>query len=384
MTYTAPSTVTAGQTYTATAHNVIVNDIIDHEERINAVEVPFRNLIINGAMKVDQRKDGASTTSDGIASADRWGLVTSSAAGQLTRQRISTVAPSGFQYSLKHTISASGAYTPSAAQSTYIYQSIEGYTAAKLLYGSASAKTVTVSFWVRSSVTGTYGVSIQQSGTSQAIVQTYTISAADTWEYKTLTFAGNTSGTWSISNSAHSYLNFALAAGTNFQTTAGSWGATGGLTTSSQTQWTNTANATFYLTGVQMEIGSTATDYAIVPYDMELRQCQRYLYFISDGSNSPQPLCVSMNYSSTTAYGIIPFPVRMRTTPDIYQTGGTNYFAWEGNGTTIQFNSFNLSTTSAIAAGVANNGGLTGLTVGQAGWFVMNNTAARLGFVAEM
>lgn len=335
-----------------------------------------RNIIINGAAVVDQRNAGASVTSVGVTSIDRWGISTSS--GTITRQQDTSVVPPGFSHSLKHSITA-GAYSPTTTQSTYIYQAIEGYNAARLAYGTANALDVTVSFWVRSSVTGTYGVSLQQSGTSQAIVRTFTINAANTWEYKTLTFAGNTTGTWAITNSAHSYLSFALSAGTSFQTTAGVWGATGGLTTSSQTQWTNTLNATFYLSGVQLEAGSVATPFEFEPFETTLRKCQRYYeksYDIGTTPGTVTEVGAVRHSGSSNALGRIYVPIRFKVSKRSGTYTTTTYVTAAG-GTSTNWITVNANQTAGVfRTPVIEQTGTEGFTInvedGGYAWIVGN------------
>ena len=235
----------------------------------------FKNRIINGAMVIDQRNAGASVTAnDNVFGVDRFQYaMTQSSKG--TSQQSST-APTGFNNSLLFT--SSSAYAIAAGDIFAIRQKIEGFNAADLGWGTASAATITVSFWVRSSLTGTFGGSILNGAGNRAYPYTYTINAANTFEYKTITIAGDTTGTWAgATNAASITLTFGLGVGSTYSATAGAWG--GGSFIYSATGATSvvgTNGATFYITGVQLEKGSTATSFDYRPYGTELALCQRY------------------------------------------------------------------------------------------------------------
>jgi hypothetical protein len=241
-----------------------------------AAASPFglKNRIINGDMRIDQRNAGASiTASDGSFGVDRFKTAIAGS-GVFTMQQSST-APTGFSYSQLLTITT--ADTSIAASDEYSYrQFIEGYNTADLAWGTANAKTITLSFWVRSSVTGTYAVGLRNSAADRAYPATYTISSANTWEQKTITIAGDTSGTWLTTNGVGIGVIFSLGAGSNNQGTANSWNSGNLWSTSSATQWISNAGATFYITGVQLEIGTSATPFERRLYGQELINCQRY------------------------------------------------------------------------------------------------------------
>jgi hypothetical protein len=231
----------------------------------------FRNRIINGDMRIDQRNAGASVAVvSGLAfPVDRNYVVVNAASGS-TAQR-STQAPAGFTNSLVVTI-GTGA-SPTAAQQGRILQPIEGLNCSDLAWGTASAAPVTISFWVRSSVTGTYAGGLYGGG---AYIFTYAIAAANTWEYKTVTIPGPTTGSWPTDNSASINVNFDLGTGSNFQGTAGTWTAGALWSTSSSVKLCATSGATFYITGVQLEAGSVASPFERRDYGRELMMCQRY------------------------------------------------------------------------------------------------------------
>jgi hypothetical protein len=234
-----------------------------------------RNKIINGAMTIDQRNAGAAVTLGATASfpVDRW-KSHEDTDGSATAQQVSD-APAGFSNSIKVTVTSTDA-SLTGLQYFDVRQQIEGYNIADLSFGTAAAKAVTISFWVKSSVTGTYGGGISNGAFNRSYPFTYSISAADTWEYKTITISGDTSGTWTTTNGTGMYLFFNLGSGPDYAGTAGQWNAAGDLAATGTTNLIATNGATFYLTGVQLEAGDTATPFEHRSYGQELALCQRY------------------------------------------------------------------------------------------------------------
>jgi hypothetical protein len=243
----------------------------------------FKNRIINGAMMIDQRNAGAAVTADGstVYGVDRFAS-TDNTDGSFTVQQSST-APAGFKNSLLFTVASTDS-SLSAGQYARFLQSIEGLNVADLGWGTASASTVTLSFWVRSSVTGTFGAGVRNSAGNRGYPFSYTISAANTWEQKSVTIAGDTTGTWLTTNGIGLDVVFALGAGTDYQSTANTWGAGNYYSVSGATNLMATSGATFYITGVQLEKGSTATSFDYRPYGTELMLCRRYYQVIKGGS----------------------------------------------------------------------------------------------------
>jgi hypothetical protein len=239
----------------------------------------LRNRIINGDMRIDQRNAGASVTPANLVYAlDRWRTETTG--GGIYSVQRSTVAPSNFNNSLLVTVTTADA---SIASTDYydVQQFIEGFNVADLAWGTANAQAITISFWVRSSVTGTFAGGIQNDAANRSYVFTYTISAANTWEKQTITIAGDTSGTWLTDNGRGLCLTFDLGNGSSYQTTAGSWVASYATGTSSSVKLISTVSATWYITGVQLEVGSTATPFERRLYNQELANCQRYYRAVS-------------------------------------------------------------------------------------------------------
>ena len=282
----------------------------------------FRNRILNGGMVIDQRNAGASVTApaDGYA-LDRWKTY-ASGGGVMTVQR-STTVPTGFTNSQFFTVTT--ADSSLAGTDAYgVQQMPEGFNVADLGWGTAAAQTVTVSFWVRSSVTGTYTLSIRNSAENRSYLATYTVSAANTFEYKTLTIPGDTSGTWLTDNGVGLRVWFDLGAGATYTGAAGSW--TGSLLTHATggTNWISTNGATFYITGVQLEAGTVASPFERRDYGRELIMCQRYCWAFGNSDNS----VFGAGYE-TSALGrtVAALPVVMRASPTLSASSAASTFA---------------------------------------------------------
>jgi len=280
----------------------------------------FKNRIINGAMVIDQRNAGASVTPTTFRyTLDRWYADCTVASKFSVEQTIAGVsAPAGFSEYLG--VTSLAATSVGAGDFYTIGQVIEGLNTADLSWGSASASTITISFWVRSSLTGTFGGTLNNSGGSRAYPFTYTISAANTWEQKSVTVAGDTSGTWLTTNGAGIELKFSLGVGSTYAGTAGAWTGSNKFGATGQVNVVSTNGATFYITGVQLEKGSTATSFDYRPYGTELALCQRYYYRF--GGSSLFPWVAGYNTTNQYLTLNVLFPVQMRTAPSI-NTNGT-------------------------------------------------------------
>jgi hypothetical protein len=232
-----------------------------------------RNKIINGAMVIDQRNAGAAVTASGDFPVDRFSVINTTD-GAFSAQQVSE-APSGFTKSLKVTTTTADA-TLTTTQNTHLRQAIEGFNVADLGWGTAAAQAITISFWVRSSLTGTFGGSLRNSASTRAYAFTYSISAADTWEYKTVTIAGDTTGTWLTDNGVGILVSWGLGAGPDRSGTAGSWTGDIYVSATGAVSLIGTLNATWQITGVQLEAGDTATPFEHRSFGQELALCQRY------------------------------------------------------------------------------------------------------------
>ena len=288
----------------------------------------MRNKIINGAMEIDQRNVGASvsTGNSNTYITDRFNIRTATGSGSTGQQ--SSTAPAGYYKSLVTTI-GTGA-SPSASALNWIYQGIEGLNVADLNWGTSDAKAITVSFWVRSSVTGTYAVSVANSSLNRSYVATYSVTSANTWEQKSVTIPGDTSGTWLTTNGLGIYLFFDLGCGSDRQGTADTWLGSWAIGTSSSVKLVQTSGATLYITGVQLEVGSVATEFERRQYGTELALCQRYFeksytHETAVGSSSAMLYVPSVSDNSSNATYHWKFAVTKRATPTMtaYTQSGT-------------------------------------------------------------
>ena len=282
----------------------------------------FKNRIINGAMVIDQRNAGAATanTINGYT-LDRW-VVAQSVTGKLIAQQNagSVTPPAGFNNYLG--ITSQSAYSILSTDTYYIRQGIEGFNFADCNWGSANAKTITLSFWVRSSLTGTFGGSLNNSDYSRSYPFSYTISSANTWEYKTVTIAGDTSGTWvGATNGVGLNVLINLGAGSTFSGTANTWASAVYVAPTGATSVVGTNGATFYITGVQLEVGSTATSFDYRPYGTELQLCQRYYEVINSDSNQQTFWADCNGGNGVCAVANLFYRATKRATPTVTQYG---------------------------------------------------------------
>jgi hypothetical protein len=288
----------------------------------------FKNRIINGDMQIDQRNAGASVTltSGGIYTVDRW-IGFENTDGAMTAQQ-STAAPTGFINSLLFTTTTADS-SLSSTQFSCLQQYIEGRNLTDLGWGTANAKTITISFWVRSSLTGTFGGALRNAAGDRTYPFTYTISAANTWEYETITIAGDTTGTWLTTNAIGVQVTFGLGVGTDLSGTAGSWSGNNNLSATGAVNVMGTLNATWQITGVQFEVGSTATSFDQLPYGTELQLCQRYFQKIGFGSGNGVAGIAVRETSNTAGIGFA-LPVALRTNPTMTVSGANR--VWGAGG----------------------------------------------------
>jgi hypothetical protein len=272
----------------------------------------FRNRIINGDMRIAQRGTAAVTAAFAF-SVDRFVAVNSSNGTYSAQQ--SSVTPAGFNNSLLVTITAA---QTAGSGNLSIAQNIEGFNIADFGWGSATAQAVTLSFWVRSSATGTFGGVIRNNDSTRSYPFTYTISAADTWEYKTVPISGDTTGTWATTNLKGAEVRFSLFAVSSSQQAAGDWFAGNATGATGQTQLASTNGATFYITGVQLEAGSVATPFERRPFGTELALCQRY--FEKSFQSDTAPAQSAGNLGAVTFGQIVAASTAATTTPVFYTT----------------------------------------------------------------
>jgi len=278
----------------------------------------FKNRIINGAMVIDQRNAGAlyTTSGGGDYTLDRWSAKNVASSGVFqTQQNLNSVTPpSGFSYYLG--VKPSTAASTAATDCWYMQQLIEGYNINDLAWGTASAKTITISFWVYSNIIGTYGGFLANNAANRCYVYSYTINTANTWQQISITIPGDTSGTWTQSNGNGMFMTLCFGAGSNYTTTAGSWGGTLYRAPTGQTSIMGSTSNVFYFTGVQLEVGSVATGFDYRDFGRELILCQRYFeksfsYSVPVGSGSTGVQTFFRSYNQSTSFMIISAPMKV-------------------------------------------------------------------------
>jgi hypothetical protein len=310
-------------------------------------------------MLIDQRNAGASVTiaSGTTYTVDRWACDTTQASKFSVQQ--SSTAPTGFKNSTL--ITSLSSYSVGTSDYFLFRQAVEGLNFADLAWGTASASTVTLSFWVRSSLTGTFGgVLSNGQGSSRSYPFSYTISAANTWEQKTITVAGDTTGTWLTTTGIGIVVYFGLGVGSTYSGTASAWSGTQYLSATGATSVVGTNGATWYVTGVQLEKGSTATSFDYRAYGTELMLCQRYYIRWTGTTNSGWPIVYGYAINSLNPRVAIPLNIPMRSTP----TASISNLNWnDGAGSFTITVGANLSTSTVLATQFST----TGLTVFRGG-----------------
>jgi hypothetical protein len=340
----------------------------------SANDFTFRNRIINGDMRIDQRNAGASVsnTSNLTYVNDRWAIF-GDQNSKFTAQR-STVVPTGFVNSLLMT--SSSAYSVPSGEGYTVQHRIEGFNVSDLGWGAANAQTVTLSFWVRSSLTGTFGGSVTNSAFNRSYPFAYTISSANTFEYKTVTIVGDTTGTWLTDNGVGLRLYFGLGVGSTLSGTAGSWSGSGFLSATGAVSVVGTSGATFYITGVQLEAGSVATPFERRPFGTELALCQRYLPAVV--TTATGSIAAGYSYTTTQALFAINFPVVARTQPTGITVTGS-YAALRGDAASISVSSIVFSNGgSSSSCEVVATISATSFTVGQGAYLRASGAASIL------
>ncbi len=358
---------------------------------VNSVTMPNdgplsnRNKIINGDFSQDQRNDGneVNPAVHNTYYPDRWSAHKDQA-DKFKIQRVSNDAPEGFKHALKCTVV--NTHNPTGGNYFYLRQAIEGNNIIDLDMGKSTAKKISVSFFVKSSVTGIYSVAIRNNAYDCSAVGEYTVNSADTWERKTINFLAATSiGTWLTSNDIGIRLEFVLGAGSNYQTsTLLSFQSANKQASTNAVQWINNAGATFLITGVQLEKGASCTDYEHKSIAVEKRLCQRYYYSLKPATSAY--FGAGFSYNSNVFICHIDFPVIMRANVTaLEQTGTAAHYKVIRNGTTSTCSSVPTflgdpnNTSQSVAFNF--NGSLT---QGEGGLGRSGNASAFLGFSAEL
>ena len=343
----------------------------------------MKNRIINGAMVIDQRNAGASVTVNANQyTLDRWQVFQSATGKYSVQQNAGSVTPPvGFQKYLGCTSLSS--YSVSSGDYFFFQQVIEANNMQDLAWGTANAKAVTLSFQVYSSVTGTFSGSIENYSGNRSYPFTYTVSSANTWTTISVNIAGDTTGTWTATgNSGWGSVNFDLGSGSTIRGTANAWASGNYIGATGSASIIATSGATFYITGVQLEVGSSATGYEYRQYTTELQLCQRYCYSLTNTAGGNGGISISTNWQNNTTYNVIPFPVTMRALPSMSAASASTFKTYYAGAaytpTSIDLGN-NLTTSAEVSCGFSG----TPFTIGASGWLRLQS-GAYLNFTAEL
>ena len=344
------------------------------QEARDLVSAGRKNLIINGSALISQRGTSAAGADayGGVVSCDQWKSFVNGGSGSgaaFTLQQESSVVPNNFITSLK--VNQTGATTLTGVNYNLIANYIEGYRVAHLGFGTSAAKTITLSFWIRSSITGTFGGALSNSAQDRSYPFQYTINSVNTWERKTITIPGDTTGTW-IKDSGRGFeLFFSLGTGPSYSGPAGAWAGATYISATGVNNWVG-QSSTFYITGVQLEEGKNATEFEHRSYGEELALCQRYYQEIGNGNNGANEI-VEGGYGTTAMviYNSIQLLVEMRTVPTLSQVG--NIYT------------VNVSQPGSLSGHVGRKSFSISNTVTSAGtWVYATNTSAYFTLSAEL
>ena len=346
----------------------------------------FKNRIINGAMTIDQRNAGTATanTINGYT-VDRW-QVAQSITGKLIAQQnagsISVLSETEFSKYLG--VTSQSAYSIGASDYYTISQSIEAFNLYDLQYGTANAKTVTLSFWVYSSLTGTFGgcVRVYNGSAYRSYPFTYTVSSTNTWTHASVTIAGDTVNTINpTGNAIGMVVSFGLGVGTTYSGTTGSWSTNNYLSATGATSVVGTNGATFYITGVQLEKGSTATSFDYRPYGTELALCQRYYYRQSSPAATDTYYLTGLCVASTIRSCPSTF-TQMRSTPTISFSSTAHFSGYDGTSAPALSSVISTNSTSQSIGALVTVA--SALSTGRVGLLISNSSSAWLDYSSEL
>jgi hypothetical protein len=343
-------------------------------QNLVANNLPFRNIIINGDMSIAQRgTSSAGITATGYYTVDRWNLLYTNLGTWTQSQDSDVPSGQGFATSLKMACTTSATPYPASNSRVIIRQLIEGQNLQYLKKGTANAESLSLSFWIKSNKTGTYTSELYDADNTRQISKTFTINVADTWEKKTIIYAGDTTGTLNNDNTDGLTLFLWFGAGTTF--TSGtfntSWNAdvTENRVSPSQVNLADSTSNYINITGVQLEAGTTASDFEFLPYDVNLGRCQRYYYAHTPKSGSNNIIGNAAFYTATSPRSVIQFPVTMRAVPSLSHSTGTDYYGVLVDNQLDTFNDFSVAygTQNSILLIVSSN---VSQTIGYAGYFL--------------
>jgi hypothetical protein len=337
-------------------------------------------------MSIAQRGTSTSSiTSSDFYTVDRWKTNIASLGTWTQSQSTDVPTGQGFAKSTKLDCTTADA-SPSASDSLRIWTTFEGQNLQYLKKGTSSAESLTLSFWVKSNKTGTYIAELFDNNNTRNISKSYTIDSANTWEKKTLTFAGDTSGAFTNNNALSLYLMMWLGAGSTFTSGTLSTTWTSNTNANRAVGQVNLADSTsneWYITGVQLEAGTTASDFEFLPYDVNERRCLRYYQVFNDNSDI-EPLCMSQNESTIHARAVVRLPVNMRSAPSLDQVTSSNAYGIVDNTGTYTFDSFSVSRATVRQVRLLNADTVSGMTAGNASRFEGQNSTSYVAFDAEL
>jgi hypothetical protein len=346
----------------------------------------FRNIVINGNMQIAQRSTSvASITTTGYYTVDRFTLALNTLGTWTMSQSTDVPSGYGFASSLKLDCTTADA-SPSAGDYMILQQLFEGQNLQYLKKGTANALPLTASFWVKSTKTGTFILELYDQDNTRQISKSYTVSVSNTWEFKTVTFAGDTTGAFDNNNATSLQFNFWLGAGSNFTsgTLNTSWASA--VSANEAVGQVNIADNTandFLITGVQLEAGEQASGFEFMPIDTNLGRCQRYYQLIAQGVGGQISTAFAYNATQVNAY--IPLITTMRTLPSLDITTGSSFYRYTAIETNFNFSSLVLDATqNTRLATIASGGGVSGLTGGSAGFLQGINASSYLALSAEL
>ena len=345
--------------------------------------VNFRNIIINGDQSIAQRGTSTASLSSGAnyGATDRFKLFGVTFGTWTMSQSTDVPTGQGFVSSLKMDCTTANGSLSSDSQAQ-ISQGIEGQNLQYIKKGTSSAESLTWSFWTKSNKTGTYICQIRDIDNSRSISKSYTISSADTWEKKIITFPGDTTGGLDNNNEKSFEIRWWLVAGTDFTsgTLATSWASeTSANNAVGQVNLADSTSNEWYLTGAQLETGSQASDFEFLPHDVNFDKCERYCQLITEGDAST--IAAGAAYSSSQAYAPYQFRKRMRAAPTFTQTTGTGYYRFRNNQSDEQVSSLTFANAKDFTVRINAAGSMT---AGDAGWFTSNNASAKILAEAEL
>ena len=350
-----------------------------------------KNLIINGAMQVSQRGTSAvAVPNGGYSTVDRMRFYESTGGAYTSEQSSDVPAGQGFSKSIKLACTTADS-SIGAAEIATMSQVIEGQNLQRLNYGTSDAETITLSFWVKSNKTGIYTIAIYKhagGGTAYGCPVEYTISSANTWEKKTITVTPTAGSTTLITSSAGAIIDsngagievhWGLAWGSNYNSTNNTWSASGFYSTSNQVNWLDSTSNNFYITGIQLEVGTNASDFEHESYAETLQRCYRYFHFVG-GDTTYQTIATLTNFTGGQAVGLYQHPVEMRAAPTVSKSG--NWAVLGGNTSVGQTVSADQNGPKTLQIGFSGgSGGTSGYSTTLR---VDNDINFRLTFSAEL